>query len=89
MRRVAHFLISASLILTFSGVFASMAGAADFVMTGAWKYQNNAGRVLSVPGGNGAGANPAKGVTKALLLTMYTDASLGDAHRDHNLVFNK
>jgi len=61
MRRVAHFLISASLILTFSGVFASMAGAADFVMSGAWKYQNNAGRVLSVPGGNGAGANPAKG----------------------------
>lgn len=33
------------------------------------------------------GANPAKGVTKALLLTMYTDAGLGDAHRDHNLVF--
>ena len=33
------------------------------------------------------GANPAKGVTKALLLTMYTDAGLGDAHRDHNMLF--
>ena len=33
------------------------------------------------------GANPSKGVTKALLLTMYTDAGLGDAHRDYNLIF--
>lgn len=35
------------------------------------------------------GANPAHGVTRALLLTMYTDAALGDAHRDHNLVFGR
>ncbi len=33
------------------------------------------------------GANPAKGVTKELLLLMYTDAGLGDAHRDYNLIF--
>ena len=33
------------------------------------------------------GANPANLVTKALLLTMYTDAGLGDAHRDHNMLF--
>ena len=33
------------------------------------------------------GANPAKGVSKALLLTMYTDAGLGDAHRDYNIIF--
>lgn len=33
------------------------------------------------------GANPSHGVTKALLLTMYTDAGLGDAHRDYNLIF--
>ena len=35
------------------------------------------------------GAHPKKGVTKALLLIMYTDAGLGDAHRDHNLIFPK
>ena len=35
------------------------------------------------------GANPAKGVSKELLLLMYTDAGLGDAHRDYNLIFNK
>ena len=34
------------------------------------------------------GANPARGVTKELLLLMYTDAAMGDAHRDHNLIFN-
>ena len=34
------------------------------------------------------GADPSKGVTKELLLLMYTDAGLGDAHRDYNLVFN-
>ena len=33
------------------------------------------------------GANPDKGVSKALLLTMYTDAGLGDAHRDYNIIF--
>jgi len=33
------------------------------------------------------GADPSKGVDKALLLIMYSDASLGDAHRDHNLIF--
>ena len=33
------------------------------------------------------GADPNKGVTKSLLLTMYTDAALGDAHRDYNLIF--
>lgn len=33
------------------------------------------------------GANPKKGVTKELLLLMYTDAGLGDAHRDYNLIF--
>mmetsp|Transcript_38165 Transcript_38165/g.76479 ORF Transcript_38165/g.76479 Transcript_38165/m.76479 type:complete len:147 (-) Transcript_38165:57-497(-) len=33
------------------------------------------------------GANPARGVTKELLLVMYTDAGMGDAHRDHNFVF--
>ena len=33
------------------------------------------------------GADPSKGVTKALLLLMYTDAGLGDAHRDYNLIF--
>ena len=33
------------------------------------------------------GANPACGVTKELLLLMYTDAGLGDAHRDYNLIF--
>ena len=33
------------------------------------------------------GADPSKGVSKALLLLMYTDAGLGDAHRDHNLIF--
>lgn len=36
---------------------------------------------------NEIGADPAKGVTRELLLTMYTDAGLGDAHRDHNLIF--
>ena len=35
------------------------------------------------------GANPAKGITKPLLLTMYTDAGLGDAHRDYNLIFRR
>ena len=35
------------------------------------------------------GADPSKGVTKALLLLMYTDASLGDAHRDYNLIFKE
>jgi hypothetical protein len=35
------------------------------------------------------GANPKKGITAALLLIMYTDAGLGDAHRDYNLVFPK
>ena len=35
------------------------------------------------------GADPSKGVSKALLLIMYTDAGLGDAHRDYNLIFNK
>jgi hypothetical protein len=34
------------------------------------------------------GADPSKGVTKALLLVMYTDAGLGDPHRDYNLIFN-
>ena len=34
------------------------------------------------------GADPRKGVTRELLLLMYTDASLGDAHRDYNLIFN-
>ena len=33
------------------------------------------------------GADPSKGVTKALLLCIYTDANLGDAHRDYNLIF--
>jgi hypothetical protein len=33
------------------------------------------------------GADPKKGVTRDLLLTMYTDAGLGDAHRDYNLIF--
>ena len=40
------------------------------------------------------GADPSKGVTKALLLIMYTPgedggAGLGDPHRDHNLIFPK
>ena len=35
------------------------------------------------------GADPSKGVTKALLLCMYTDAGLGDAHRDYNLIFKQ
>lgn len=61
MRRVARFLISLSLVLAMSGVFASTAGARDYVMSGDWKYQNNQGRVLTVDGGNGAGANPYKG----------------------------
>lgn len=34
------------------------------------------------------GAAPHRGVTKSLLLTMYTDAGLGDAHRDYNLIFS-
>ena len=34
------------------------------------------------------GADHKKGVTKELLLLMYTDAGLGDAHRDYNLIFN-
>ena len=33
------------------------------------------------------GADARKGVTKTLLLLMYTDAELGDAHRDYNLIF--
>ena len=37
---------------------------------------------------NEIGADPAKGVTRELLLLMYTDAGLGDACRDHNLIFN-
>ena len=32
-------------------------------------------------------ANPKQGVTKALLHIMYSDAGLGDPHRDYNLIF--
>ena len=28
-------------------------------------------------------------ITKPLLLTLYTDAGLGDAHRDYNLIFRR
>ena len=35
------------------------------------------------------GAMPARGITKELLLLMYTDAGLGDAHRDYNLIFRR
>ena len=34
------------------------------------------------------GADPAKGVPKPLLLVIYTDANLGDAHRDYNMIFS-
>ena len=33
------------------------------------------------------GADPAKGVPKPLLLVIYTDANMGDAHRDYNMLF--
>ena len=33
------------------------------------------------------GADPNKGVSRPLLLCIYTDAGLGDVHRDYNLIF--
>eukprot|EP00966_Prymnesium_polylepis_P126266 2920196-Prymnesium_polylepis.1 len=35
------------------------------------------------------GADAKKGVTRQELLTMYTDAGMGDANRDFNLIFQR